>query len=171
MRAGIGLLVILITVALMLYLYTATPGGGNASYLQTVANTKRDSEATVNVWSGKDTSGTMTVMGSIQIKEDGGKFLVVGTLPGGPADVRYGFMTNDRIVEIGPLDVRSGVAIGSEQDLLNQIHDAYTKNWKITVERNGKRVELPTVEHQYKMQKSGKASTVTAPLGVGVGTH
>jgi hypothetical protein len=169
MRAGIGLLVILITVALMLYLYTATPGGGNASYLQTVATANKNARATGNVWNGMDSSGTVKVTDTIQIKQDGNKFLVVGTVPGGPADVRFGFMPNDRIVQVGPLDMRDASAASSEQDVLNQIHDAYARNWTITVEREGKRVELPTVAHQYKMKKSGQDATVTAPLGIG--TH
>jgi hypothetical protein len=170
MRAGIGLLVLLVTVALMLLLYTSMPGSGNKSYMHTVATANREMTQFGNQLNGKSPDGETKFEDSVAVAGENGRYTITSVMTNGPAEVRFGFLVNDKLIRIGQFDVRDAMNINNADDAMLWMRETYTRNGTIVVERNGKQIELPTTAHRLKTQD--KMPSLSAPLqGTGVGTH
>lgn len=150
MGAAFGLLGLLVTVCIILYMMVGA--GGNGGYLGSVSTANKQAKAQVNVISGYDPNRQMLATQSIHMTIDRGpaqsgkpKLIVTEVMKAGPMEDRFGLRANDQIVEIGALDVTMNV--NGSDDASAFMHDAYARGWPIVVMRNGQRLTLPTPEH------------------------
>ncbi len=111
MRAGIGLLGLLIGAAVIFWI-SFGPMGGNAKhgYEGTVLNEGKKAREQANQISGHDENG-VPVSESIKLDEvdvDGHlrRLKVVSVVAGGPFATAYGLQAGDEITEVDGLDVR-----------------------------------------------------------------
>lgn len=162
MRAGIGLLVLLITVVIMLLLYVGLPGVGGKGYLQTVQQGGQKSAAFANQLAGKDPTGNVTFADSIRLKHLDNKYYVAWLKKEGPAELRYGFKVDDQITQVGPFDTRDQSMMGDKDNVILWMSDTYSRNGNITVIRAGETMILPTAEQREKTKD--KMPSMTNPL-------
>src|SRR5947209_18810351 len=97
MRAGIGILSLLIAVAIILFVSFSGPGGG---YVTTVVTKGQNAQSQASQLSGRDDNG-MSAQASIVLDETmspGGRLQslnVKAIIPTGPMAVVYGLMPGD----------------------------------------------------------------------------
>ncbi len=149
MRYAFGLTSLLVSVAIMLWLFAGPMGGGGVSYLGVLAKERKQATAQVNEMSGKAADGSEKATDSItfEVTQRGGvtdAILIKTVRPGGTMDVRYGLQAGDEITEIGPLPVRGGGIISSEAEARDFLLDGFARKSKLTVRRAGAKLELPT---------------------------
>src|SRR5213082_3592558 len=106
MRAGIGILSLLIVVAIILFVSFSGPGGG---YVTTVVTKGQNAQSQAQQLSGHDDNG-MTAEQSIMLEENaaGGRLhglVVKAIMPMGPMAATYGLLKGDEITEVGPMRV------------------------------------------------------------------
>src|SRR5437867_12896903 len=99
MRAGLGILAVLIAVAILLMVSFSGPGGG---YVTTVLSKGQNAQSQAQQISGRDDNG-MSAEQSILLEDvsSGGRLhalLVKGIVPTGPMAVTYGLLPGDEIV-------------------------------------------------------------------------
>src|SRR3954464_11536575 len=107
MRAGIGILSLLIAVAIILFVSFSGPGGG---YVTTVVSKGQNAQSQAEQISGRDENG-MSAEQSIMLeeRESGGRLhglVVKAIMPLGPMAATYGLMAGDEITEVGQMRVR-----------------------------------------------------------------
>jgi hypothetical protein len=140
MRAGIGILSVLITVAIILFVSFSGPGGG---YVTTVVSKGQNAQSQAQQLSGRDDNG-MTAEQSIMLEENaaGGRLhglVVKAIMPMGPMATTYGLVKGDEITEVGPMRVRDE----NNGDLMKSLtYEAYQRNWPLVIIRNGQELKL-----------------------------
>lgn len=159
MRAGIGLVGLLITMAIILYLL-AGRGCTGRSYLGTLADVKKEKGEWAQQIGGKDTTGR-PFHESLTIEEwpETGAlrgFQVSNVDPLGPAATHYALQNGDIILEIGSQDV-GGAIINSTDSGRDFLTDGFARGAPLVVRRNGQEITLPP----------GGASTPGLPSGGG----
>jgi hypothetical protein len=166
MRAGIGLVSILVVVAIILMVAFSGQHGG---YIPTVINAGSSGQQQAGQIAGRDESGT-PVGDTIALEEhdsnDGHlRGLTVKTvLPTSPFVTSYGIQQGDEITEIGGLSVK-------DQDFelsKDLVYEAYGKNQSLTVLRAGQQLTINpdtalTTAHPNLFGKPGTTVTGSAP--------
>lgn len=151
MRMGFGLVGLLVTMAIILYVMY----GMENAYIPTVLQSGKGLRQQAAQFSGRDTSG-MTHAESISLTPEmrGDRQVgvrVKGLVMGGPMEAYFGLQLDDVIVEVGPQRVPD---IFGGSDLIDAlILDAYQKRQKLVVLRNDVEITLP----------DDKSSVVAAP--------
>src|SRR5581483_9729745 len=134
MRAGIGLLAILIAVAIILMVSFSGPGGG---YVTTVVSKGQVAQSQAQQLSGRDDNG-MTAAQSIRLEENASNgrlnsLTVKAIVPTGPMAVTYGLVPGDEIVEVGQLRVRD---MNNDGELARALtYESYQRNQPLVVIR------------------------------------
>lgn len=158
MRYGIGLLSLLIVVALTLLLMV------NTGYLKSVQTAQKQANNQINVISGYSEDRKILATDSVRYKVvsigSKSKLIVTSIYLTGPMDERYGLRADDQIIEIGPLDVSQMVT--SKDDATAFLHDAYARNYPLTILRKGQKLTLPTPEHVAEVAARKKAEAIAA---------
>lgn len=161
MRMAFGMVSLLVTVAIILYLMVGG-GTGGPGYLQQVSKTNKQLKGQVNVISGYDEGRQILATDSIKYHIDraGGrpKLMVTEVMPGGPMDTRFGLKPNDRVLEIGALDVNMNVS--NFDDATAALHDAYARNGTLVVLRDGEKITLPDAAHLAKIEAMKKQAAL-----------
>ena len=168
MRMAFGLISLLVCVGIMLWAMVGGDGSGGPGYLQTVSKANKQAKAQVNVISGYDPTRQMLATDSIRYRIDRGsgrpKLIVTEVMPNGPMADRFGLVPNDRVVEIGSLDVNMNVS--NFDDATAAFHDAYARGGTIVVMRENQKVTLPTPEHVAMIaERERLASAAAADAG------
>ena len=140
MRAGIGLLSILIAAAIIFYISFGGPNGGVEG---NALKQGKDMREQGNQIAGRDENG---VPASESIKLDAvnndghlRRIKVVSVVPGGPFDAAYGLKAGDEITEIGGL----GVDMNDDFKLAEaQVFESLQRNQPLTVRRDGQTMTL-----------------------------
>jgi hypothetical protein len=149
MRMAFGLVSLLVCVGIMLWAMMGGDGAGGPGYLQTVSKANKQAKSQVNVIGGYDPTRQMLATDSIHYRIDRSsgraKLIVTEVMPNGPMADRFGLVPNDRVVEIGSLDVNMNVS--NFDDATAAFHDAYARGGTIVVMRENQKVTLPTPEH------------------------
>lgn len=147
MRAGgIGLVGLLITFAIIMYLMGGK-GCTGQSYLQTMMNVKKEKEPWAQQVGGKDVRGRpFSESLTVESWPESGNMrgLEVKTVdPAGPAATHFGLQVGDVILEIGMQDVGGPIidSVGAGNDFLTE---AFAKSFPITVRRAGEEMSLPS---------------------------
>jgi membrane-associated protease RseP (regulator of RpoE activity) len=140
MRAGIGLLSLLLAVAIILMVMFSGPHGG---YVPTVINTGQTARQQANQISGRDENG-MPVKDSIVLEEDssGGQLrgmVVKSVVSTGPMATAYGLKAGDEIVQVWGLRVRDQNDPGMVKA---QIYESYGRNQPLVIQRDGQELTL-----------------------------
>jgi hypothetical protein len=139
MRAGIGVLSLLIVVAIILFAAFHGPNGG---YVPTVVQTGQTAQSQANQIAGRDQNG-VPIQQTIALDEDSPNgqlrgLIVKQLMPTSPLATDYGLLPGDEIVEAGDYDVR-----GSEPELAkDMVYQSYSSNKPLVVLRNGQKVTL-----------------------------
>lgn len=154
MRAGFGLLSLLIVAGLVFYLTFGTKShpGYDAAVLEQ-GKTAREEAAQV---SGR-TDDSTPISETIQLDEvdAGGQFRrlkVLSVRPSTPMDTIYGLKVGDEIVKVGDMGVSDNNDAGLAKAL---VYEAYGRNEPLVVLRNDQQITLtPTASPLSKMGKS-----------------
>jgi hypothetical protein len=166
MRAGIGLVSILVVMAIILMVAFSGPHGG---YVPTVINAGNTGKQQAGQIAGRDDNGT-PVGDTIALEEhdstDGHlRGLTVKTvLPTSPMVTSYGLMAGDEITEIGGLSVRD-----EDFELAkDQVYESYMRNQSLVILRNGQQLTINpdsalTTAHPELFGKPGTTVTGTDP--------
>ena len=147
MRAAFGLVGILITLGVIIWIMAAP--GGELDHTKAVLDAKKHVEPQVNQIAGRSASGDMRFNESakFELQTAGGKpsnILVLEVDPSGPAAQYYGLVRGDTITEVGQLGpVRDSNTITSSDDAMVFVMDAYQHQQPITVIRDGQKLVLP----------------------------
>ena len=141
MRAGFGLVGLLITIGVIVWLMNTT-----LTHDKAAMESGRKATETVNQISGRSQDGSMRFSESLEIDiiRTGGKvnnILVVDLKEGGPADTFYGLKKDDCIIELGPLSVRDQIT--SKEEARDFLSDAYQRSQPIVVVRREQKITLP----------------------------
>jgi len=139
MRAGIGLIGLLLAVGLVFYLMFGGPG--NPGSVRTDLEAKKQADTFVNQISGKDAKGELAT-DSISIEAGSRGILVKTVEPGGAFAQHFGIQPNDVILDIGPLDAKTQAT--DDETAKAFLHRAYAQGWQLVVQRGAERVTLPT---------------------------
>jgi hypothetical protein len=140
MRAGIGLLSLLIGVALIFYI---SFGLGKHGYEGEVLEQGKVAREEANQISGR-TNDDMPIESTIQLDEvdAGGQFRrlrVVSIVPKTPMQTCYGLLAGDEIIRVGPMGVSDNNDAGLGKAL---VYEAYQRNETIDILRNGQEMTL-----------------------------
>jgi hypothetical protein len=141
MRAGLGLLSILIAVGIIFYVAFGGPGGG---YVPTVIKSGNVAQSQANQLAGKD-ENDIAAKDSIALVEDNPSgnnlrgLIVKQILPGGPMQTVYSLAVGDEITATGPMRVRDQNDAELAKDM---VFDAFARNWPLTITRNGQELTL-----------------------------
>jgi hypothetical protein len=155
MRAGIGLVGLLIGVGLLMYMY---------SKFGTTALTDpgvKNQTANAQQFAGYSRDGEIRFDHSLTLEPQskGGKtssVLVTSIVAGGPADINFGLKQDDAIIEIGPLAV--DMVVQSDTDAMAFVQDAYQKMQTLTVIRNGQKITLSAAQDKPKNAANSPAA-------------
>ena len=170
MRMAFGIVSLLVTMAIILYLMVGGGGTGGPGYLQQVAKSNKQMKAQANVLGGYDEGRQVLATDSIKYRIDRTsgrpKLLITQVMPGGPMAERFGIKPNDRVLEIGALDVNMNIT--SFDDATAAFHDAYSRNGTIVVMRGEQKVTLPDAAHiamiaERNKQAAAAAASANAP--------
>src|ERR1019366_812308 len=140
MRAGIGIISILIAIAIILMVAFSGPGGG---YVPTVTKAGNVANSEAAQLSGKDENG-VRAQDSIALEADmpGSKLrglIVKNILPGGPMQTVYSLVKGDEITGTAQLSFRGDTDAELDKDL---VFEAYGKNQPLVILRNGRELTL-----------------------------
>ena len=168
MRAGIGLVSLLMVLGIILMVAFSGPHGG---YVPTVLNAGNSGQQQASQISGHDENGT-PVSDTIALEEhdssDGQlRGLTVKTvLPTSPMVTSYGLMPGDEIIEIGGLTLRGNF---SDPELAkDEVYEAYSQNKSLTILRAGQQLTINpdtalSTAHPGYFPKPGTTVTGNAP--------
>lgn len=149
MKAGFGLVALLLSVGIILFLMAGPIGKGGQSYLQTVTNVKKEKEPVVQQWGGKDVKGR-ALYDTVELvpwPETGSmRGAMVNTIDAtGPAATFYGLQTGDVIIRINSQDV-GGFIITDEGAAEAFLTDAFRYSAPILIKREGQEMTLPATQ-------------------------
>jgi hypothetical protein len=143
MRAGIGMLSVLIVVAIMFWFYFGPGGPGGASNMQTILNAKEQAERQANQFSGRDARGKQVSLTFTFRLVPGAQRIKGAEVTAIDADsvlaTKYGLQVGDVIIEVGyipPEQLQTGA------DYRIFIDDAFARSHPIKVRRAGQVIEL-----------------------------
>ena len=163
MRAGLGLLSLLVAAAIIFYISFGGPGGGVEG---NAMKENKDLREQGNQITGHDENG-VPVSESIKLDEvavDGHlrRLKVVSVVPGGPFATAYGLQANDEITEIGGLDVSMNDDAGLAKTL---VYGAYQENKPLTIVRGGQKKEITpnTPMSRFHAEDFGKPTVPAIP--------
>jgi hypothetical protein len=140
MRAGIGVLSLLIVIAIILFAAFSGPHGG---YVPTVVQTGQNAQSQAQQIAGRDENG-VPIQQTITLEEDSPNgqmrgLVVKKLLPTGPLATDFGLLPGDEIVEAGDMDLRGQ----SDPELAkDMVYQSYSTNKPLVVLRNGQKVTL-----------------------------
>ena len=168
MRAGIGLVSILMVVGIILMVAFSGPHGG---YVPTVINAGNSGQQQAGQISGHDENGTPvsdTIALTEQDSSDGQLrgLTVKNVLPTSPMVTSYGLMIGDEITEIGGLALRDNF---SDPELAkDEVYEAYSQNKSLTILRAGQQLTINpntalSTAHPGYFPKPGTTVTGDAP--------
>ncbi len=167
MRAGIGLLALLIG-ACVIFWISFGPMGGNAKhgYEGEVLTQGKNAQQQANQVSGHDENG-VPVSESIKLEEvdvDGHlrRLKVNSVVAGGPFDTAYKLRAGDEITEIGDMNVRDN----DNGDLAKAlVYEAYGRNQPLSVQRDGRTVKMTPDSPltQFHPEMFGKPGATAVP--------
>jgi uncharacterized protein (UPF0333 family) len=160
MRAAFGLVGLLVVIGVIVWIMGA-PGG----YLD---KTKADidagnkAKAQVNVIAGNSADGEYQFRKTITIDlaTSGGKtegLLVTSVNPAGPPATYYGLTKGDVVIDLGQMGPVKGQT-WSADEALDWLDDAYRKQQRLTVIRNGQTITLPQTPTAAAAPANGKAN-------------
>ncbi len=141
MRAGLGLLSILIAAAIIFYVSFGGPGGGVEG---NALHKGKDMREQANQLTGHDENG-VPAGESIKLDavDDGDGHLrrlkVVSVVAGGPFDTAYKLKAGDEITEVAGLNVRDNNDAGLAEA---QVVESYQRNQPLTVMRGDQKLTL-----------------------------
>ena len=139
MRAGIGLLSLLIGVAILFYISFGGPHGGEVgSTLQAGKNAREQAQQI----SGKDENDVPVdqsiVLDDVLAGSELRAVKVVSVVPGGPMATAYGLQAGDEIIQAEQMDLR-----GSDPPTARAlVVESYSKNSPLVIRRNGQEITL-----------------------------
>lgn len=169
MRMGFGLVSLLVTVAIILYLMVGGGGTGGPGYLQQVAKTNKQLKGQVNVISGYDPGRQVLATDSIHYHIDRSagrpRLMVTEVMAGGPMEERFGLRPGDRVIELGALDVTMNIS--NFDDATAAFHDAYARGGTIVVMRDGKQLTLPDADHLARIAERDRQAALAAAASAG----
>ena len=166
MRAGIGLLSILIVAAVIFYAEFGGSNGGSAGSALKADKTMRQETAQI---SGHDENG-VPVSESIKVEpvENDGhlrRLKIVSVVPGGPFDAAFGLRANDEVSEIGGL----GVDMNDDFKLAEaQLFESIQRSQSLTVVRAGQKL---TIEPKTALSNLHPEMFGKSPGGVTIPMH
>lgn len=139
MKAGFGLVALLVVMAIIFTLWTK-----NAA---TVVKESKPAREQVQQWAGEDDSG-MKAKDSIILDpvDKAGKLqyvLVDRITPNGPMEKYFGLKQNDSIIQVVSRGVKLDIKDMDEQEAKERIIGAYSEQGQLVVLRNDERLELP----------------------------
>lgn len=144
MRA-FGLVGVLITMAIVVYMLFAYTGVGDKSYMQTVGEAKKQADAQVRDISGKtDDNRPVTQTIKYSLVNAGTKIsgVRIDTVePGGAMQKKYGVLPGDVVVEFPTGAARD--VISSMDDAKTWLQDTYARSMPLIVMRGNNRITLP----------------------------
>ncbi len=140
MRAGIGILSILVCLAIVMFVMFSGPGGG---YVPNTIKAGQNAQNQAQQIAGVDENG-MKVQDSVGLKEvdTNGELhgiQVTQILPAGPMASIFSLQAGDVIVEVGPMRVRDEDDPELAKD---QIYESTQRSWPLVIERNGEQLTL-----------------------------
>lgn len=140
MRAGIGILSILIVIAIILYVSFSGPHGG---YVPAVINAGNSANQQAAQLAGKDQSD-VRAQDSIALEPDmpASKLhglIVKNILPNGPMETVYGLKIGDEITGTAQLSFKGDSDPELDKDL---VYEAYGRNQALIITRNGQELTL-----------------------------
>ena len=135
MRAGIGLIGLLLAVGIIFYVMFAAGGSGSAGQ---ALKTGQAVKPQVEQIAGKDEQGRIA---TDSIKFDTGKngIDVQSVVPGGAFEQYFGLKAGDTITMVGPLPAKDMGMDDAKAFLLQ----AFQQNQDLTVRRDGAELKLP----------------------------
>ena len=158
MRMAFGIVSLLVTFAIILYMMVGT------GYLSTVSGQNKQMRQQANVLGGKDPTGQVVATDSIGYRVDRAagkpKLLVTTVMAGGPMEERYGLRPNDQIVEIAGLDFVDNIS--TRDSATEWLHTAYARGQPIVVVRNGTKVTLPDAAHVARIAERDRQAALAA---------
>lgn len=140
MRAGLGILSLLVCVAIILFVMYSGPGGG---YMPTALKAGHSAQSQAQQLSGRNENG-MPVQDTIGLKEvdkNGNEYglKVHMILPTCPLISMYGLQKGDVITQVGPLTMREE---NDPEMMKDQVYEAGQQGRSIVIERDGKKLTL-----------------------------
>jgi len=140
MRAGIGLLSILIVAAIIFYV---SFGGKQGGLVGTEMKAGKDAREQSSQISGRTEDGIpidqTIVLDEIDVGGEFRRVKVVSIVPKTPMDTAYGLMANDEITHVGGWGVRDNNDYGLAKA---KVVEAYGRNETLTILRNGQEMTL-----------------------------
>jgi hypothetical protein len=166
MRAGIGLLSLLVVAAIIFYVAF---GGKQGGYVGTVMKAGKEGQEQSSQISGRTDDGT-PIQDTIKLDEVdvGGEFRrlkVISIIPGTPMDTAYGLLPNDEITKVGGMGVRDNNDAGLAKAL---VYEAYQRNEPLTIMRKDVEMTLTPNTSLTKMHPNlfGKPGATVDPNAV-----
>ena len=143
MRAGFGLLSILVVATIIFWVSFGPTGNGTHGYVNQVLKSGKEGRDQASQISGHDADG-VPVSESIKTEEldVGGHFRrikVVSLVPGGAFETAFKLRPGDEVSEIGGLPVDMNNDYGLAQA---QLYESIARNQPLTVVRGGQKVTL-----------------------------
>jgi len=163
MRAGIGLLSLLIGVAIILYISIGTKS--HPGYDATVLEKGKKASQEASQISGR-TADNVPIADTIQLDEvdAGGQFRrlkVLSITPDTPMETMYKLKVGDEITRVGDLGVSDNNDAGLGKAL---VYDAYRQNQNLVVIRDGQEMTLkPTGSPLSELGKPNAPQSQTIP--------
>ncbi|HEX3357527.1 MAG TPA: PDZ domain-containing protein [Tepidisphaeraceae bacterium] len=142
MRAGFGLVGLLITIGVIVWIMHKS----TLPYTQEVLKKGDEARQQVNPIAGYSADGSMKFSDSLVVDTEtsGGKISAIDVtkvVPGGPADTAYGLKEGDAILEIGPLSVKDNIQ--SSDDAMGQlVQFGYERSAPLKIIRDGNQMTL-----------------------------
>ncbi len=142
MRIAFGLVGLLVTVAIMVWLFSMYVGGtGGVAHQGNLARQQAQQLA------GRDDSGMTTAQSITLVAEPANRatgLLVTGLVAGGPMQTHFGLMRNDLIVEIGTQGGLQRVRDFNDPELAKAMAlEAFQRGQPLVVLRGEQRLTLP----------------------------
>ena len=137
MRAGIGLIGLLVGVALMVWLFAQTE--------IPKAKAGKQAQEQVRQISGRGADDAPAEHSFKTEAQHGGSrmsLLVTDVIPGGAMQTYYGLLKDDRITAVNGMNVND-IAVGNEDLAHALVAEAFGRQQPLTVVRNGQTVTLP----------------------------
>jgi hypothetical protein len=140
---GFGVLGLLVTVCIILVLYT----GVFNLYQGSLEATQKGGTAAVQAVhriNGLDETGTIPAEQSIQLVMDGRKVMVRWLRPNrsGPVERRYGIAVGDQVLNMGGIPAEDASLVSDRKDAMLWLVQAYSRQQPIIVLRNGEKITL-----------------------------
>jgi S1-C subfamily serine protease len=143
MRAIFGVVGLLMTLFIVLWLMGGPTGPGGKSQLEVIADAKKTAETQAHGFSGRDQQGRRASEAlTLELVSGGTRttgIRVAAIEPGSALAAKYKLLAGDVILEIGPLPASE---FTSEQDAAAQLDDAFARTMPLLVRRGEQKLTL-----------------------------